>query len=137
MQPVRVHPVGLAQRGGTDLTTPDKLCHFAFPALTTDYQAVTPPRSRFFLHCNLHCNLHYNLHWPVTSSFYHYKAPRFPVPKRATFPAKGDAFPTKGPAFFTFSRHENQFFLAGKSDFHAATKMLTGFLKYFYTAFPW
>jgi len=116
-----------------NLTTPDGICHFAFPALTTDHQSVTPPRNRFFLHCDLHCNLH----WPVTSSFYHYKTPRFPAPKRATFPAKGGAFPTKGPAFFAFSRHENHFFLAGKSDFHAATKMLTGFLKYFYTAFPW
>ena len=88
VQPERVHPVGLAQGGGTDLTTPDKLCHFAFPALTTDYQTVTPPRSRFFLHCNLHCNLHYNLHWPSNEQLLSLQSTKIPSPETGHFSSK-------------------------------------------------
>jgi hypothetical protein len=41
---------------------------------------------------------------------------------------------TETSCFSVVSRHENQFFLPGKTDFHGLTKMLTGILKMFYTA---
>jgi len=41
---------------------------------------------------------------------------------------------TETSRFSVVSRHERQFFLPGKSDFHGLKKMLTGILKMFYTA---